>query len=73
MLGNAPQLKGTYIGEEKWRVFKDPLHLRYFVAVAAGKTQGSHRLGLVYAQRFRENFKHVSKENQNSAIFIIQG
>lgn len=73
MLGNAPQVKGTYIREEKWRVFKDPLRLRYFVAVAAGKMQGPHRLGLVSAQRFRETFKHVSKEKQKLAIFMIQG
>lgn len=73
MLGNVPQLQGTCIREAKWRFFKDPQHLRYFVATAAEKMQGQHKLGLVYAQRFRENFKHVSKEKQKLAISIIQG
>ena len=50
MLGNVPQLQGTCIREAKRRFFKDPQHLRYFVATAAEKMQGQHKLRLVYAE-----------------------
>lgn len=43
-----------------------------FLVMIAGKMQGLHKLGFVYAQRFREDFKHVSKEKQKLAILTIR-